>query len=70
MKQSTTGNFNWWKAFRDIYKETICLDVDMIFTHDPVNGSLLARRFSYKCTVPVTFKGHTADKVITVSSLI
>ena len=26
---------NWWKAYHMTpYKETICLDADMIFTHD------------------------------------
>ena len=55
---------NWWKAYHMTpYKETICLDADMIFTHDHSEWwPILARRFPLQmCNSPVTFKGHTAD---------
>ena len=64
MKQSTIGNYiTGGKHTYDTYKETICLDADMIFTHDSVNGGLIpARRFPLQmCNSSVTFKGHTAD---------
>jgi len=55
---------NWWKAYHMTpYKETICLDADMIFTHDHSEWwPVLARRFPLQmCNSPVTFKGHIAD---------
>ena len=55
---------NWWKAYHMTpYKETICLDADMIFTHDHSEWwPILARRFPLQmCNSPVTFRGIVAD---------